>query len=193
MLLRDANGKLKPFDATDTLEKPCYDYKGLSRASVFLDELTSSLRAVGVDVYQIDHEDANGQFEVNYTYADALTSADNFTLVKMAVSEIARKHGMIGTFMPKPFSNRTGSGAHFHISMGNATTKNLFHDPKDPQGAAAVGDGVLLPGRHLARARTVGHLRAHREPYKRLRGGRALGCHLGAGVSPTATTTAPAA
>ena len=88
---------LRPFDSTDTLDKPCYDYKGLSRASAFLDDLAGGLRAVGVDVYQIDHEDANGQFEVNYTYADALTSADNFMLVKMAVSEIARKHGMIGT------------------------------------------------------------------------------------------------
>ena len=75
--------------------------------------MVSGLRAVGIDVYQIDHEDGNGQFEINFTYADALASADNFTFVKMAASEIAHKHGMIATFMPKPFSNRTGSGAHF--------------------------------------------------------------------------------
>ena len=86
LLKRDADGRLAPFDSTDSLDKPCYDYKGLSRASGFLDELVTALRTVGVDVYQIDHEDANGQFEVNYTYSDALTSADNFTLVKMAVS-----------------------------------------------------------------------------------------------------------
>ena len=72
LLSRDANGKLGPSDPTDTLDKPCYDYKGLSRTSAVLDDMTGALRAVGIDVYQIDHEDANGQFEVNFTYADAL-------------------------------------------------------------------------------------------------------------------------
>src|SRR6202011_2767674 len=60
--------------------------------------------------------------------------ADNFTFVKMAASEIAHKHGMIATFMPKPFSNRTGSGAHFHVSVGSAAQKNAFHDPSDKSG-----------------------------------------------------------
>src|SRR5205085_5732294 len=109
-------------------------YKGLSRATHVLDQMVTSLRSVGIDVYQIDHEDANGQFEVNFTYADALKSADNFTFVKMAASEIARKHGMIASFMPKPFSNRTGSGAHFHISLGNDQQKNLFEDASDRRG-----------------------------------------------------------
>ena len=184
LLTRDANGALKPFDATDTLDKPCYDYKGLSRASGFLDELTSSLRAAGVDVYQIDHEDANGQFEVNYTYADALTSADNFMLVKMAVSEIARKHGMIGTFMPKPFSNRTGSGAHFHISDGQRGEEQPVPRCEGPAGPGAVGDGLFLPRRLAeARARTDGHLRADGQFVQAAGGGpRALGCDLGAGL-----------
>ena len=102
---------------------------------------------MGIDVYQIDHEDANGQFEVNFTYADALKTADNFTFVKMAASEIARKHGMIATFMPKPFSNRTGSGAHFHISIGDAKTKNLFHDDKRQARAGPVEDGLSVPRR----------------------------------------------
>ena len=83
LLTRDADGTLAPFDATDTLDKPCYDYKGLARASD-VPRATGRLRcaSVGIDVYQIDHEDANGQFEVNFTYADALTSADNFTFVQ---------------------------------------------------------------------------------------------------------------
>jgi glutamine synthetase len=175
LLTRDASGALKPFDNTDTLEKPCYDYKGLSRASPFLDELTSSLRAAGVDVYQIDHEDANGQFEVNFTYADALTSADNFTLVKMAVSEIARKHGMIGSFMPKPFSNRTGSGAHFHVSVGNAAVPNLFHDANDPQGLALSEMGYFFAGGLLKHARALAAICAPTvNSYKRLVVGRAL-------------------
>ena len=118
LLSRRADGSLGPADPTDDLDKPCYDYKGLSRTREALDEMVAGLRAVGIDVYQIDHEDGNGQFEINFTYADALKSADNFTFVKMAASEIAHKHGMIATFMPKPFSNRTGSGAHFHVSLG---------------------------------------------------------------------------
>ena len=175
LLSRDAQGKLAPFDATDTLDKPCYDYKGLSRASGFLTELTGGLRQVGVDVYQIDHEDANGQFEVNFTYADALTSADNFTLVKMAVSEVARQHGMIGSFMPKPFSNRTGSGAHFHLSIGNATQRNLFHDPKDPQGLALSEMAYFFVGGLLQHARALTAICAPTvNSYKRLVIGRAL-------------------
>jgi glutamine synthetase len=175
LLTRDANGRLAPFDATDTLDKPCYDYKGLSRASAFLGELTGGLRDAGVDVYQIDHEDANGQFEVNFTYADALTSADNFVLVKMAVSEVARRHGMIGTFMPKPFSTRTGSGAHFHVSMGNAQHRNLFHDPMDPQGLALSPMAYHFVGGLLAHARALTAICAPTvNSYKRLVVGRAL-------------------
>ena len=120
LLARRADGSLGPADPTDNLDKPCYDYKGLYRTREVLDEMVAGLRAVGIDVYQIDHEDGNGQFEINFTYADAIKSADNFTFVKMAASEIAHTHGMIATFMPKPFSNRTGSGAHFHVSVGSA-------------------------------------------------------------------------
>jgi len=175
LLSRDASGKLGPFDATDGLEKPCYDYKGLSRATHVLDEMVSSLRNVGIDVYQIDHEDANGQFEINFTYADALKSADNFTFVKMAASEIARKHGMIATFMPKPFSNRTGSGAHFHISIGDANTKNLFYDASDSNGLSLSKMGYYFAGGVLAHARALTAICAPTvNSYKRLVVGRAL-------------------
>src|SRR5918993_214642 len=155
LLTRRENGKLAPFDATDGLDKPCYDYKGLSRASVFLDKMVGALRAVGIDVYQIDHEDANGQFEVNFTYAEAMKSADNFTFVKMAASEIARQCGMIASFMPKPFSNRTGSGAHFHISIGDANTKNLFYDSSDKNGLALSQMAYHFLGGILAHARAL--------------------------------------
>lgn len=175
LLKRDASGKLAPYDSTDLLEKPCYDYKGLSHATPFLDELVTSLRSIGIDVYQIDHEDANGQFEVNFTYSDALTSADNYTLVKMAVAEIARKHGMIGSFMPKPFSNRTGSGAHFHVSMGDSKTRNLFMDEKDPQGLELSEMGYHFLGGLLKHARALAAICAPTvNSYKRLVVGRAL-------------------
>jgi glutamine synthetase len=176
LLTRDpASGKLAPFDATDTLEKPCYDYKGLARAAGFLDEFTTALRAVGIDVYQIDHEDANGQFEVNFTYADALTSADRIIYLKMAASEIARRHGMIATFMPKPFSNRTGTGAHFHLSMGDAKTKNLFHDDRDKRGLGLSKTGYQFLAGLLHHAPALTALCAPTvNSYKRLVVGRAL-------------------
>jgi glutamine synthetase len=175
LLARDPQGKLGPSDPTDTLDKPCYDYKGLSRMSAVLDDITGSLRAVGIDVYQIDHEDGNGQFEVNFTYADAMKSADNFTFVKMAASEIARKHGMIATFMPKPFSNRTGSGAHFHISIGNDKQKNLFEDKSDKRGLALSTMAYQFLGGVLAHARALAAVCAPTvNSYKRLVVGRAL-------------------
>jgi glutamine synthetase len=175
LLSRAADGSVAPFDATDQLDKPCYDYKGLSRAGPFLDKLVGSLRGTGVDVYQIDHEDANGQFEVNFTYADALTTADNFVLVKMAASEIARECGMIASFMPKPFSNRTGSGAHFHISMGNASQRNLFQDASDPQGLQLSPMAYHFLAGLLAHARALAGVCAPTvNSYKRLVVGRAL-------------------
>lgn len=131
---RDKDGQLCLVDDTDTLAKPCYDYKGLSRSREFLEKLVESLQAVGMDVYQIDHEDANGQFEINYTYSDALTSADQFTFVRMAAGEIANDLGMVCSFMPKPTSNRTGNGMHFHLSISDENGNNLFGDDSDPHG-----------------------------------------------------------
>lgn len=131
---RDSNGGLITVDETDTLTKPCYDYKGLSRSRAFLETLVESLQAVDFDVYQIDHEDANGQFEINYTYGDALESADRFTFVRMAAGEIANDMGMVCSFMPKPASDRTGNGMHFHLSITNEEGKNLFNDDSDVNG-----------------------------------------------------------
>lgn len=133
VLGRDENGKIVPADPSDRLDKPCYDYKGLSRQRGFLEELTESLCDAGLDVYQIDHEDGNGEFEINYTYSDALDSADSFILVRMAVSEIANAHGMIGSFMPKPFADKAGAGMHYHCSMTDGK-ENLFQDDNDPLG-----------------------------------------------------------
>lgn len=175
LLKRGADGKIVPADDTDTLEKPCYDYKGLARQAAYLEKLTTSARSVGIDVYQIDHEDANGQFEVNYTYADAMTSADRLIFLKMAASEIANQMDLIATFMPKPFSNRTGTGAHFHLSMGDGKTKNLFHDDKDKRGLGLSKMGYHFLGGLLAHARALTALCAPTvNSYKRLVVGRAL-------------------
>ena len=90
LLNKRSDGSLGPADESDRLDKPCYDYKGLSRSRAFLETLVDSLLKVGIDVYQIDHEDANGQFEINFTYSDALTSADRMIFFRMAAGEIAR-------------------------------------------------------------------------------------------------------
>jgi glutamine synthetase len=175
LLKRTADGRVVPFDETDDADKPCYDYKGLARASAILDDMSRHLRAVGIDVFQIDHEDANGQFEINFTYADALKSADNMIFFKMAASEIARQHGVIATFMPKPFSNRTGTGAHFHISIGTAEQKNAFHDASDARGLGLSQLGYWFLGGLLHHARALAAVCAPTvNSYKRLVVGRSL-------------------
>src|SRR5580698_5003855 len=175
LLSRRADGSLGPADPTDNLDKPCYDYKGLYRSRDVLDEMVAGLRAVGIDVYQIDHEDGNGQFEINFTYADALKSADNFTFVKMAASEIAHKHGMTATFMPKPFANRAGSGAHFHVSVGTAKQKNAFYDKNDKSGMGLSKMAYHFLGGVLQHARAFCAVAAPTvNSYKRLVVGRAL-------------------
>ncbi len=175
LIKRLDDASFAPVDDSDVLEKPCYDYKGLARASQFLDALTTASREVGLDVYQIDHEDSNGQFEVNFTYGDALTTADRYVFFKMAASEIAKSMGMIATFMPKPFSNRTGTGCHFHISIGNDKVKNLFHDDKDANGLGLSAFAYHFLGGVLAHARALSAIVAPTvNSYKRLVVGRAL-------------------
>ena len=175
LLDRKPDGSLAPFDNTDTLDKPCYDYKGLARRSDYLGKLVAALQVAGLDVYQIDHEDANGQFEVNFAYRDCLTSADNYTLFKMAASEIAHAMGMVCTFMPKPFSNRAGTGSHFHISVGDGKTKNLFLDAKDKQGMGLSKTAYHFLAGILAHARGLTALAAPSvNSYKRLVVGRSL-------------------
>lgn len=136
LLNRAEDGTVRPFDRTDTQEKAAYDYRGLMRARSVLGTLVECLDAVGFDVYQIDHEDANGQYEVNFHYADALTTADNITFFKMAASEIAQANGAICSFMPKPFSRSTGNGMHIHFSLADESGSNLFSDSADPNGLA---------------------------------------------------------
>src|SRR5271154_311636 len=175
LLTRRAGGSLGPADPTYDRDKPCYDYKGLYRTRDVLDEMVAGLRAVGIDVYQIDHEDANGQFEINFTFADALKSADNMVLFKMAASEIAKKHGAIATFMPNPFSNRTGTGAHFHLSIGTQDQKNIFYDKSDKRGLGLSQLGYWFLGGLMEHARALAGICAPTvNSYKRLVVGRSL-------------------
>ncbi|MES2943318.1 MAG: type III glutamate--ammonia ligase [Pseudomonadota bacterium] len=174
LLRRDDKGALLPCDPSDNLAKPCYDYKGLSRTRVFLERLSNDLRAVGMDVYQIDHEDANGQFELNYTYTDCLTSADHFVFFKMAASEIANDLGLLCSFMPKPFANRPGNGMHMHMSIGDGKS-NLFCDKSDARGLELSELAYHFMGGLLAHAPALTALCAPTvNSYKRLVVGRSL-------------------
>ena len=174
LLKMDEQGQIHPFDDSDTLQKPCYDYKGITRQSAFLEKLTESLIEAGLDVYQIDHEDANGQFEINYTYADCLKSADDYIMFKMAASEIANQMGMICSFMPKPFSNRPGNGMHMHMSIGDGK-KSLFHDDGDKTGHGLSKLAYHFMAGILAHAPALTALAAPTvNSYKRLVVGRSL-------------------
>ena len=174
LLKKDEFGRVHPVDDTDTLQKPCYDYKGITRQSAFLEKLTESLIAADLDVYQIDHEDANGQFEINYTYADCLKSADDFIMFKMAASEIANSMGMICSLMPKPFSNRPGNGMHMHMSIGDGK-KTLFQDDSDKAGLGLSKLAYHFLGGILAHAPALCALAAPSvNSYKRLVVGKSL-------------------
>jgi len=134
-----------------------------------------SLKAAGFDVYQIDHEDANGQFEVNFTYADCLTTADRMIFFRMAAGEIAREMDMICSFMPKPLSNRTGSGMHMHLSIADAKTPNLFLDRTDRRQLGLSSMGYHFLAGLMAHAPALTALVAPTvNSYKRLVVGRAL-------------------
>ena len=127
------DGSIMIADPYDTLEKPCYDMAGLTRRYDFLTQVSRYCNNLGWGNYANDHEDANGQFEQNFTYANALTSCDRAIFFRYMVHMLAEQHGMIATFMPKPFSHLTGNGCHFHMSLWDGDT-NLFLDESDPRG-----------------------------------------------------------
>jgi glutamine synthetase len=174
LLVRNADGSIAPCDPSDTLAKPCYDYKSLSRTRTYLERLSNAMRATGIDVYQIDHEDANGQFELNYTFTDCLTSCDHFVFFKMAASEIAHEMGLVCSFMPKPFANRPGNGMHMHLSVGDGK-RNLFQDKSDTNGLELSPMAYHFMAGLLAHAPALTALCAPTvNSYKRLVVGRSL-------------------
>ncbi|MEP6503223.1 MAG: type III glutamate--ammonia ligase [Betaproteobacteria bacterium] len=116
-LLKNVDGQWRPFDDADRLDKPSYDLKSLPRQQPFLIELRLALEAAGMTVQQTDHEDAHGQYEINFENADALASADNVTLFKLAAHTLAERSGAVFSMMPKPFADQPGSGLHFHVSL----------------------------------------------------------------------------
>ena len=124
-------------DPRDTQSKPCYDQSALMRRYDLIKEICDCMIEMGWEPYQNDHEDANGQFEMNWNYSDCLITADRHSFFKFMVKTIAEKHGLRATFMPKPFQNLTGNGCHAHISVWNGK-KNKFLDKKDKLGLSKM-------------------------------------------------------
>ena len=129
-------------DTRDTQSKPCYDQSALMRRYDLIKEICDSMITMGWNPYQNDHEDANGQFEMNWDYTDCLTTADRHVFFKYMVKSLAEKHGLRATFMPKPFSNLTGNGCHAHISLWNGKI-NKFLDNGDKLGLSKLAYNFL--------------------------------------------------
>ena len=140
---RDAQGRLVPADAHDKLAKPSYDLKALMRQRAFLDDLCQRLGALGFALEQTDHEDACGQFEINYAHDHALAAADRYQLFKLTAHATAEAHGLVFSCMPKPFADQPGSGLHFHLSLTNAQGVQVMADPAGALGLSATGHAVV--------------------------------------------------
>lgn len=127
-------------DPRDRQAKPCYDQQSLMRRYDLITQISEAMELLGWGPYQSDHEDANGQFEMNWTYADALVTADRQAFFKYMVKTLAEWQGLRATFMPKPFADLTGNGCHMHLSLWNREgTANAFVDPDTTAPLSTVG------------------------------------------------------
>jgi glutamine synthetase len=172
LLKRSEAGSWLPADALDRLDKPSYDLKSLPRQLGFLHALHQALAAAGLDVLQLDHEDAHGQYEVNFAFDEALRSCDHLMLFKLAAHHLAEERGMVFSMMPKPFADQPGSGLHFHVSLW-AGERCVF-DPETP-GANLSRFGRQFVAGVLAHAGALCALAAPTvNSYKRLTVGESL-------------------
>ena len=158
LLRQNADGSLSVPDPEDKLTKSCYDVRGFTNSFAWLDKMATAMNGLGWDLYSFDHEDANGQFEFDFNYADALTTCDRLTFFRFMAKHYAKEEGLLATMMPKPFADKTGNGAHFNMSLyGLESGTNLFAcDPsEDPRGIGLTKlgyqfvAGILKHGRAL--------------------------------------------
>jgi glutamine synthetase len=156
LLRRSADGGIELADPLDTLELPCYDMRALTRNLDFVSQVADAITGLGWDNYATDHEDANGQFEQNFGFADALTTADRSIFFRYMVESLAHERGLFATFMPKPFAHLTGNGCHFHMSLWRDGVNVFDRDPaEDPRGLGLSELGYNF----------VGGLKAHAKAY----------------------------
>jgi glutamine synthetase len=133
LLHRNGDGSLSVADAADTAAQPCYDARGVTRMYDHLTAISAAMNTLGWSNYANDHEDGNGQFEQNFQFADALTTADRVITLRYLLTMIAAERGMVATFMPKPFADKTGSGLHLHLSLTSGGTP-VFPADEDARG-----------------------------------------------------------
>jgi glutamine synthetase len=170
-------------DDADRQSKPCYDQSALMRRYDVISEISDCMLELGWAPYQSDHEDANGQFEMNWGFDDALVTADRHVFFKYMAKSIAEKHGMRATFMPKPFTDLTGNGCHVHVSLWNGD-RNLFEDDSGELGVSALGYHFIGGIIHSADAMAA-ILNPAVNSYKRINAPRTLS---GATWSPNTVT-----
>jgi len=139
LLQRDGHDAWHVADAQDRLAKPSYDLQAIGRNFGFLDGMRQALTALGFELQQIDHEDASGQYEINYRHDDALAAADRYQLFKLTAQAVARQHGMVFSTMPKPLAHAPGSGLHFHLSLTDAQGRPVMADPAGVLGLSETG------------------------------------------------------
>jgi glutamate---methylamine ligase len=170
-------------DSADRQAKPCYDQSALMRRYDVISEICDGMLKLGWNPYQNDHEDANGQFEMNWDYGDALVTADRHAFFKYMVKSIAEKHEMRATFMPKPFSHLTGNGCHIHVSLWKGD-QNVFEDEQGELGVSSQGYNFIGGIIHSADA-LAAILNPTVNSYKRINAPRTLS---GATWSPSSVT-----
>ena len=151
LLHRDADGSLSVADAADTAAQPCYDARGVTRMYDHLTAVSAAMNTLGWSNYANDHEDGNGQFEQNIQFADALTTADRVVTLRYLLSMIAAERGMVTTFMPKPFAEKTGSGLHLHLSLTSGGTP-VFPADEDERGLGLSSTAYAFIGGILEHA-----------------------------------------
>ena len=140
LLRRGADGNLELADPLDTLDLPCYDMRALTRNLDFVSEVSKAVTGLGWDNYATDHEDANGQFEQNFQFDDALITCDRAVFYRYMVESLAQQRGLIATFMPKPFAHLTGNGCHFHVSLWKDGENVFDRDPSDDPRGLGLSD-----------------------------------------------------
>ncbi|MCW2919703.1 MAG: glnT [Actinomycetia bacterium] len=153
LVKRTESGVLTVADEKDTSARPCYDARDLTRMYDHLTEVSAVLNGLGWSNYANDHEDGNGQFEQNFKYAEAMRTADRLIAFRYLVQMLAERRGMTATFMPKPFTDRTGTGLHMHLSLWSADTDQpLFPAIEDVRGMGLTPLAYQFIGGLLAHA-----------------------------------------
>jgi glutamine synthetase len=156
LVRRREDGSIEVADAHDTLDQPCYDMRALTRNLEFVSQVSRNVTALGWDNYATDHEDANGQFEQNFEFDDALVTCDRAVFFRYMVEAMAQERGLIATFMPKPFAHLTGNGCHLHMSLWKDGVNVFEADPADDPRGLGLSELAY---------QFVGGLKAHAKAY----------------------------